>query len=110
MTIDINGNGSAHLPPALTGTPTGNGNAPANNDANTVTTGSVPTGSQDTVSLTGTAQHLRRLEEGLAQQPVVDTQRVEATKRAIEDGSYQIDPSRIASKMMDLERALYGAR
>ncbi len=107
MTIDINN--SAHLPPALTSTVTGNGNAPTNNDSNPVATGSSPQGSSDTISLTGTAQHLRRLEQGLAQQPVVDTQRVEATKQAIENGNYQIDPSRIASKMIDLERALSGA-
>jgi len=104
MTIDINS--SALLPPTLTGTTTGNGKAPTRNDPNTVTAES---GSRDTISLTGTAQHLRSLEQGLAQQPIVDTQRVEATKQAIENGSYQIDPSRIASKMMDLERALYGA-
>lgn len=101
MTIDING--SAHLPPAVTST--GNGNAPARNDSNAAKTDS---GSRDTVSLTGTAQHLRSLEQGLAQQPVVNAQRVEATKQAIENGSYQIDPSRIASKMIDLERALSG--
>ncbi len=105
MTIEISG--SNHAAQALTSTVTGNanGNAPAHNEANGVKTEA----GRDTVSLTGTAQHLRNLEHSLASQPVVDTQRVEATRQAIENGSYQIDPNRIASKMINLERALSGA-
>lgn len=106
MTIEISGSNQAAQ--ALTNTVTGNGNASARNEPNSVAKG---TGrSADSVSLTGTALHLRSLEQSLASQPVVDTQRVEATRQAIENGSYQIDPSRIASKMISMELALGGAR
>lgn len=107
MTIEINGSNQAAQ--ALTNTVTGNGNAPARNEPNNVASETGRSAGRDSVSLTGTALHLRSLEQSLASQPVVDTQRVEATRQAIENGSYQIDPSRIASKMISLERALSGA-
>ncbi len=108
MTIEISGSNQGAQ--TLTNTVTGNGNAPARNETNSVATEGRSSGTnRDTVSLTGTAQHLRSLEHNLAAQPVVDTQRVAATRQAIENGSYQIDPSRIANKMISLERALSGA-
>jgi negative regulator of flagellin synthesis FlgM len=107
MTIEIQGSNQAAQ--ALANTVTGNGNAPARNEPNNVASGPAPSAGLDTVSLTGTAQHLRSLEQSLASQPVVDTQKVEATRQAIENGSYQIDPNRIANKMISLERALSGA-
>lgn len=62
--------------------------------------------SADQVSLTPTAQQLRGLEQQIADQPVVDTQKVNAVKEALASGSFEIDPSRIADKMMSLEKAL----
>ncbi len=109
MTIEISGSNQGAQ--TLTNTVTGNGNSPARNEPNSVATetGRSTGAGRDTISLTGTAQHLRSLEQSLASQPVVDTQRVAATRQAIENGSYQIDPSRIASKMISLEHALSGA-
>ena len=60
----------------------------------------------DQVSLTPTAQQLRSLEEQIANQPVVDTQKVNAVRDALSNGSFEIDPSSIAGKMMSLERAM----
>ena len=105
MTIEINGSNQGAQ--ALINTATGQ--APARNETNNVATGTSRGGGSDTVSLTGTAQQLRNLEQSLASQPVVDAQRVEATRQSIENGTYQIDPSRIASKMISMERALTGA-
>lgn len=64
------------------------------------------TAAVDQVSLTPTAQQLRGLEQQIADQPVVDTQKVEAVKEALANGSFEINPDRIASKMMSLEMAL----
>lgn len=64
----------------------------------------------DTVSLTGTAEQLRRLEESLASLPVVDGQRVEAVRQAITDGSYRVDAGRIADKLLAFEQHLAGAK
>lgn len=60
----------------------------------------------DQVSLTPAAQQLRGLEQQIAEQPVVDAQKVNAVKEALANGSFEIDTNRIAGKMMDLEKAL----
>ena len=58
------------------------------------------------VSLTDTAATLQRLQAQIANQPVVDTQRVESVKKAIADGSFKVDSNRIADKMADFESLL----
>jgi len=60
----------------------------------------------DTVSLTDTSAQLRSIENSLASLPVVDTQRVEAIKLAIADGSYQIDAESVADKLINFEQIL----
>ncbi|ROR34904.1 flagellar biosynthesis anti-sigma factor FlgM [Inmirania thermothiophila] len=62
----------------------------------------------DTVSLTDTARTLQSLTERLAELPVVDTQRVEQLRQAIADGSYQVDPQRVAARLLAFESALGG--
>ena len=60
----------------------------------------------DTVSLTDTASRLRQMENTLAQLPVVDNQRVEEIRRALAEGSFEIDPERVAEKMVSFEKDL----
>jgi len=60
----------------------------------------------DTVSLTGTAEKLRKLEAALSELPVADEDRIEGIKRAVANGTYEIDAQRIADKMLDFERSL----
>jgi negative regulator of flagellin synthesis FlgM len=38
--------------------------------------------------------------------PVADTQRIEQVKQAIMDGSYEIDPAKVAEKLMQFEAIL----
>ena len=64
----------------------------------------------DRLSLTGQAHQLRALETGLESQPVVDKQRVEAVRSAVEQGTFVIDPQRIADRLISLEQALTDAR
>ena len=64
----------------------------------------------DRVSLTGEARQLQQLENQLASQPVVDSQRVEAVRNAVENGSFTVNPERIADKLISLEQALTDAR
>jgi len=60
----------------------------------------------DSVSLTGTAAQLRSLEQQLASLPVVDVQRVDSVKREISNGTFEIDPPKIADKMIQIETAI----
>lgn len=93
-------------------TPNSGQQAPVDNQGN----GSGKTASEqsgaasDRVSLTGEAQKLKELETELASQPVVDSQRVNAVRAAVEDGSFAVNPERIAEKMISLEQALTDAR
>lgn len=61
---------------------------------------------QDKISLTNTAALLQKLSERIAEQPVVDNSRVEPIRAAIAAGSYEIDPVRVAEKIISFESAL----
>ena len=77
------------------------------NDAQTKETGTpAGTASGDAVALTDTAARLQRAERSLATEPVVDTTRVERVRAAIADGSYEVNPSRIAEKLVSMEASL----
>lgn len=69
------------------------------------TGGSAPAKS-DTVSFTNGAQLMKELDEMIAAAPAVDTRRVEEIRTAIAEGRYEIDPVRIAEKLMQLEERL----
>ncbi|MFA7594048.1 MAG: flagellar biosynthesis anti-sigma factor FlgM [Thiohalobacteraceae bacterium] len=103
MATEIN-----HLPPSSAqvqdvGGHAHNSTPPATPAADRKEAQSAPT---DQVSLTPTAQQLRDLEQKVAAHPVVDADRVATIKEALTNGSYTIDPERIAGKMMSLEKAL----
>jgi negative regulator of flagellin synthesis FlgM len=61
---------------------------------------------QDTVSFSETAVRMGQLGVAVDDAPVVDTQRVEKVRQALADGTYNVDPVRIAEKLMDFDIAL----
>lgn len=60
----------------------------------------------DTVSLSDNAVQLGKLDNTVVSTPVVDTQRVEQVKQAIKDGTYEVDPAKVADKLMQFESIL----
>ncbi len=60
----------------------------------------------DTVNITGAASQLQALEKQLSNLPVVDVQRVDAIKRQIANGTYEINAPLIAEKMIQIESAI----
>ncbi len=62
----------------------------------------------DSVSLTDTAARLQKLENTIAELPVVDAQKVEDIRSAIANGEYEVNPGRIADKMMSFDAELNG--
>ena len=60
----------------------------------------------DTVSLSDNAVQLGKLGTSVASSPVVDAQRVEQVKQAIENGNYEVDPARVAEKFLQFETIL----
>ncbi|WP_457676264.1 flagellar biosynthesis anti-sigma factor FlgM [Thiolapillus sp.] len=102
MSIDINNLGSNTAPRA--GDSSRVGSSEANAAETRQSTGK--SSASDTVSLSETAIRLGQLGVAVENQPVVDTKKVEQVKQAILDGSYSVDPTRIAEKMMELDMAL----
>lgn len=76
------------------------------NRNNTAQAGNTAPASSDTVSITNTASQLQALEKQLASLPVVDVQRVDSIKREISNGTFEINPPRIADKMIQIESAI----
>lgn len=62
--------------------------------------------SGDTVTFTNTAAEMLKLEESLSNVPDIDNSRVEAIKASISEGSYQIDPEKIVSNLLNIEKDL----
>lgn len=58
------------------------------------------------VQLTGAARGLAAIEQSLRAMPAVDELRVSAVKQRLQDGSYEIDPQRIADRLLRLEEDL----
>jgi flagellar biosynthesis anti-sigma factor FlgM len=59
---------------------------------------------RDQFSLTSSATQLKALEEQIAAQPSVDTQRVSGVQRAVLSGSFQFEPVVAADNMLSQEK------
>ena len=75
-------------------------------DSGSTASGTREANTGDTVNLTRSGVLLQRLEETLANIPVVDVERVSAIRDAISSGRYQIDASAIADQIIRLDREL----
>lgn len=60
----------------------------------------------DHVTLTTSGRSLQKLSDAIAQAPVVDSSKVASIKQALRSGSYSVDSSRIADKLLQTERGL----
>jgi negative regulator of flagellin synthesis FlgM len=62
------------------------------------------------VQITDQARQLAALEQTVNSLPVVNEAKVARIRQAIEDGSYQVVPERIADKLLRMDRELGAAR
>ena len=60
----------------------------------------------DQLKLSDQAAQLQALEAEIANLPVVDTQRVQDVQRTLATGSYEIQPARVADKVLTFEAGL----
>lgn len=58
------------------------------------------------VNLTQTANQLQALEKSIAASSEVDQKKVDAVRKSINEGTYNVDAERIATKLIDLDTAL----
>ena len=60
----------------------------------------------DHVTLRNSVQSLQKLSEAVAQAPVVNATNVAPIKRAVSNGTYQVDAASIANKILPFENGL----
>lgn len=63
-------------------------------------------GSADQLTLTQPARELQQVAAAIANAPVVDPGRVESAKRAIDNGTYQVNAGKIADSLLQLDKLL----
>src|SRR3954454_15791884 len=61
------------------------------------------------IDVSDTARTLAALENHISTLPVVNESRVDAVRRAMDEGRYHVDPQRVADKMMRFEVDLLAA-
>ncbi|TPG07366.1 flagellar biosynthesis anti-sigma factor FlgM [Rhodanobacter glycinis] len=103
MNTTISNNGLPKFPQATNSPGTGSATTAA---ASAGSTAAAPT-SDDQLKLTDSALALQKAARP-GDTAAVDPQRVEQVRKALADGSYKIDASRIADRMLTLEQQLGG--
>jgi negative regulator of flagellin synthesis FlgM len=105
MNTTISNNGLPKLPQAPSGQGSASTQGATSAPGTEATTGS--NSGDDRVQLTDSARALQeaaRTHSGAT----VDTKRVEQVRQALANGTYKIDPSRIADRMMSLDSQISG--
>lgn len=105
MNTTISNNGLPKLPQA----PSGQGSGSAQNATGTSGSDAVgnTAGADDRVQLTDSARALQQA-SSTTSGATVDTQKVQQIRQALANGTYKIDPSRIADRMMSLDSQISG--
>ena len=62
--------------------------------------------SGDHLTLTSSARSLQKLEEAVSHAPVVNSAKVASVKHSVESGTYQVNSSSVADKLIKFERGL----
>jgi len=86
--------------------PTRRTDTPSRQSPVSVSTNQGATAGGDRVTLTGAALNLQSILASLEDTPVVDSARVAQLRSALQEGSYQVDATRIADKLMAFENEL----
>lgn len=99
MTIEITRTGTNQL------SDTRSTVAPRNNgaDAARTSSGTAQSSPQDVVNITDTATRLSQIENQLSAVPVVNDQRVSEVRGALNSGNFDINPERVADKIISFE-------
>ena len=81
------------------------GGAPVSRTRDTTAEGrkTETTGSTSNIDVSDTARTLAALEDKISSLPVVSEARVDAVRRALDEGRYHVDAQRVADKMLRFE-------
>ena len=62
----------------------------------------------ENVNLSSQAKNLKQLEQALGEFPEMDDERIEQIRSALENGSFKVDAEKLAQKMLDLDKSIFG--
>ncbi|PCM46014.1 flagellar biosynthesis anti-sigma factor FlgM [Marinobacter sp. ANT_B65] len=62
----------------------------------------------ENVNLSSQAKNLKQLEQKLGDYPEMDDERIEEIRSALENGTYKIDAEKLAQKMLDMDKSIFG--
>ena len=105
MAIEISGN-NGRSPREAAEAGRSQASAPSTNKTQTGSAGKSTSAGGDQLKLSNQAAQLQALEAEIANLPVVDTQRVQDVQRTIATGSFEIQPARVADKVLTFEAGL----
>ena len=106
MGIEINGNSGRPTHEAIEAGKSQTTAAPAGNSAQAAAGSKTAAAGGDKLQLSNQAAQLQALEAEIANLPVVDTQRVQDVQRTLATGSFQVEPVRVADKLLTFEAGL----
>ncbi len=105
MPNKISSYNAAELPPSIQGS-TGNSALADKTQASAAGTGAVASSAADQVTFTGSARTLQKLNAALANTPVVNAAKVATIKQAVQNGTYSVDPAKVADKLLKIDGEL----
>jgi len=82
--------------------------SPVNKPAVSTDAPTRPVQASDSLKLTGEATSLQAMQRELSAAPAIDVARVNAVRESLQNGSYQINPEAIASRMLQQDQQLFG--
>jgi negative regulator of flagellin synthesis FlgM len=62
----------------------------------------------ENLNLSRQARELKDLEQKLGEFPEMDDAKVEQIRAALADGSYKVDAEKLAQKMLDMDKSIFG--
>ncbi|MEQ5833574.1 flagellar biosynthesis anti-sigma factor FlgM [Marinobacter sp. NFXS9] len=108
MTVDFNGIGPGQVNSKTTSTNTSKANTQTPSTPTPTEQARTQGSRPDNVSLSSQARDLKKLEEQMSSYPEVDDDRIEQIKSALADGSYKVDAEKVAQKMLDMDKSIFG--
>ena len=90
----------------VTGSSVKSTHKPGNHDGAATQKTSAADNAPDQVDITNTAQKVDELIAGLDSEPVIDRQKVEAVKSALQEGRYQINSAIVADRLIEIDELL----
>jgi negative regulator of flagellin synthesis FlgM len=105
MGIEISGN-SGRPPHEAVEAGKSQASASQNRETGSGGAGRGAAGAADQLKLSSKASQLQALEAEISNLPVVDTQRVQDVQRTLATGSFQVEPARVADKVLSFEVGL----